>query len=122
MTMAINDERPSMQQKVLTDTAGGQRTILLTRHAGALQWLKQQLGPCARIEALEHLENITLRLGDRVYGIFPMNLAAMLCAAGVECWTIDFRMPSDLRGHELTSEQLDQLDAKLVRYLVQRVS
>lgn len=97
------------------------RTILLTRHSGALQWLRNKLGANPSFEMLGHLDGVPLQRNDRVYGTFPMHLAARLCDAGVECWMIDFSVPIQLRGVELTAEQLDLLNAKLVRYHVQRI-
>jgi CRISPR-associated protein Csx16 len=108
-----------------TPTHGGgdsqQRTIFLTRHPGALHWLRDKIGCDSHVEVLEHLDDVLLKCHDRIYGIFPMHIAARLCAAGVECWMIDVAIPPELRGVEMTSEQLNQLGAQLIRYHVRRI-
>ena len=101
-------------------TEAAPRLILLTRHPGAVQWLQRKLGNQSQLEIVAHLEHVTLKRNDRVYGIFPMHLAAHLCTLGVECWMIDVVIPATLRGVELSAEQLNQLGAELVRYEVRR--
>ena len=91
--------------------------LIVTRHPGAATWVQQVLGRPVRRVA--HLEVTELRPGMRYHGVFPLDLAAAICAAGSECWAISLRVPPALRGQELTALQLEQLGARLVRYTVQ---
>lgn len=90
--------------------------LIVTRHPGAADWVRRVLGRPVRCVA--HLEVHELRPGMRYHGVFPLDLAAAICAAGSECWAISLRVPAALRGQELTAAQLDQLGARLVRYTV----
>ena len=54
---------------------------LITRHAGALQWLKQNVrGPFCAIAHIDEIKNISH--GDEVYGTLPVHLIAAVCVRG----------------------------------------
>lgn len=88
--------------------------VVVTRHTGAMQWVASQLGQPVR--SVTHLEPEAVEPGGCYYGVFPLNLAAAICAAGSQCWAISLNLPESLRGQELSAEQLTALDARLVRY------
>ncbi len=90
---------------------------VITRHPGAAEWVGQQLG--RTVNAVPHLELDEIESGGNYYGVFPLHLAAAICAKGSACWAIAVNMPPALRGQELSAEQLDELGAELVRYDVQ---
>ncbi|ASM77891.1 CRISPR-associated protein [Vitreoscilla filiformis] len=96
------------------------RHLVITRHPGAVQWVRHLLSPTA-VESLPHLHTQDIDPNVSYYGVFPLNLAAAICAAGAECWALTLDMPPELRGQELSAEQLRALNATLVRYDVQRV-
>ena len=87
---------------------------VITRHPGAADWVRQQLG--REVQAIPHLELGEVESGGSYYGVFPLNLAAAICAKGSACWAISVNMPPALRGQELSAGQLDELGAELVRY------
>ena len=93
---------------------------VVTRHHGAAQWVQSQLGHAVR--TVVHLEAQAIEVGGRYYGVFPLHLAAAICAAGSECWAITFNMPLASRGQELSAAQLDALGAQLVRHEVSAVA
>lgn len=90
--------------------------LVVTRHPGAVAWVQQVLG--RPVQSVAHLHESELVAGTRYYGVFPLNLAAAICATGAECWAISLQISPELRGQELTATQLDQLGARLVRYTV----
>lgn len=91
---------------------------LVTRHAGALAWLKQQVS--APFIHLTHLEDPSfITHGDMVYGTLPINLVAKICNQGARYKHLCINVPASLRGQEVSAEQLQALGAELVEYYVQ---
>ena len=92
---------------------------LVTRHPGALQWLKtQSIEPFV---PMAHLHNPDLIApGDIVMGTLPLYLIAAVCTRGARYFHLDVALPDELRGTELTAQQLTGLNAELVEYSVQR--
>jgi CRISPR-associated protein Csx16 len=92
--------------------------IGLTRHQGAIDWLKKHI----QIDQwATHLHNPKqLQKGDEVYGVFPIHLAAQLNECGVRCFHLEFDIPEKLRGTELTEKMLTELNARLIEYNVTR--
>lgn len=93
---------------------------VITRHPGAADWVSQHLG--FKVHAISHLEIDAIESGGSYYGVFPLHLAAAICTKGSACWAISVNMPPALRGQELSAQQLDELDARLVRYNVQAIA
>lgn len=94
------------------------RHLVVTRHPGAVQWVRQLLGQRAvdTVESIPHLRTADIDPNVSYYGVFPLNLAAAICTAGAQCWALTLDMPPELRGQELSVEQLQALGACLVRY------
>lgn len=94
------------------------RVLLVTRHAGAEQWLRQQLqAPDADVVA--HLADpALLARGDIVAGNLPLALAAALCARGVVVLGIDLPLQPQQRGLELDADAMRAAGAGLRRYRV----
>lgn len=91
-------------------------TILITRHQGTRQWV-ERMGFTVDLvvahldaEALAHIQAT-----DRVLGTLPAHLAAAVCERGAEYFYIAVDAPPDLRGIELSADQLETLCAYLVR-------
>ena len=97
------------------------RTYLVTRHAGAVEWLKHRLG-VPEVLVLPHLENIHFQAGDKVCGVLPLSWAERICAQGAEAHVVSVEVPPMLRGQEMSATQLDALGARLVRYDVRELS
>ena len=93
---------------------------LVSRHKGAVDWM-DHMGH--RYDA--HLTHLTdykaLSAGDTIVGSLPINIVADLCELGVKYQHLSLYIPEQLRGVELTAEQLSALDAKLEQYEVKRV-
>lgn len=90
---------------------------LVTRHPGALEWLRQQVSE--PVVHLEHLHTVeTIKRGDRVAGNLPIHLVEQICSRGARYFHLQLELPPELRGRELTAEQLNRLNARLVEYIV----
>ena len=88
--------------------------VIITRHAGLVEWLKRR-GIVGEVIAHATPEQVA---GKFVYGALPLHLAAL--ALGVA--TIDMpRLPAELRGQNLTPEQMDDAGATLAQYQVTRI-
>ncbi|EKO3583877.1 CRISPR-associated protein Csx16 [Vibrio metschnikovii] len=93
------------------------KTLFISRHPGAVQWIKAQ--PIVIDRFIAHLDIEEIQPGDRVIGSLPVNLAGQVCARGAEYYNLSVKLPEQLRGQELTREQLDAMSATLERFCVQ---
>jgi CRISPR-associated protein Csx16 len=92
---------------------------LITRHPGALDWLKGQVQQPFRHET--HLTDLNvIKWGDCIMGTLPLHLIAAICARGARYFHLDVELPDYLRGAELSAQQLTELNAALVEYSVLR--
>lgn len=88
-----------------------EQPIIVTRHAALIEFLREELGitgeviPHATEEAVED---------RRVIGVLPLHLAA----AAESITTVDLDIPAELRGKELTLEQLKQHYKGITTYVV----
>jgi putative CRISPR-associated protein (TIGR02620 family) len=100
-------------------------TYLVSRHPGAIVWLKDHLPPGVALEScvvVEHLDEQVLVAGDIVMGVIPLAWAAIACARGAHVLSLDVRLAASQRGQELESEELNRAGARLVAYDVRVVS
>lgn len=95
------------------------KTIFVTRHKGARDWAKLNNLLIDRWET--HLDPNVVSPGDTVIGVLPITLAAEVCRIGAHFFELVVPLPSELRGKELTAEQLTFLRAKLVQYHIVEV-
>ena len=86
-------------------------TYFISRHPGAIEWAARQKIPVD--QRLAHLNPATIKAGDTVIGSLPVNLAAKVCAAGAAYWHLSLELPAEMRGRELTAEQMELLDARV---------
>jgi CRISPR-associated protein Csx16 len=93
-------------------------TYFVTRHAGAIEWSRRR-GIAAII--VEHLDPQLIQPGDLVLGSLPTHIVAALNVKGVRFKHLAYDTPPDLRGKELTADDLERLGAKLVEYRVEKV-
>ena len=89
-------------------------TIIITRHTGLVSWLNQH-GITGKVIAQATPDDVR---GKDVVGVLPLNLA---CLAN-KITTVDFNCPADLRGVDLTAQQLDDLGTKLSTFVVSKIS
>lgn len=110
-------ERVSLEQGMAR--AGRTKVWFVSRHPGARDWAARR---GLRWDAeVAHLDGTAVAAGDRVYGTLPCSLAAAVCAAGAEYWHLELPLIEDMRGRELTADELDAVGARFVRYDVRRL-
>ncbi len=89
-------------------------TWFVSRHPGALHWM-QQHGP-AFDRHIPHLDPAQVQLGDTVIGTLPVHLAAQVCACGATYLHLTLAMSPQMRGQELSAQELSTLGATLQRF------
>lgn len=93
------------------------KTYFVTRHLGAIEWANQQ---GIKVDySLAHMDNqvlVNIGQGDRVLGILPVQMIAQLCAQGARYFHLEVLVSSEMRGKELSADQLTQARAKLIEY------
>ena len=87
-------------------------TIIVTRHSGLVDWLSQR-GITGKVIASATPDDVR---GMHVIGALPLHLAAL----ADKVTTVDYFCPMELRGKDLTAQQLDDLGAVLNTYKVTR--
>lgn len=93
-------------------------TYLISRHGGALEWLRRQgIEPDC---VLTHLDGQAVTPGDLVIGTLPLHLACRVCEQGAAYWHLSLDVPTTWRGTELSAEQMEACRARLERFLVKR--
>ncbi|MFN3591140.1 MAG: CRISPR-associated protein Csx16 [Thermaurantiacus sp.] len=101
------------------------RTLLVSRHPGAQQWLEAEAAARSwkDIAILPHLEleALSARTPARVAGVLPLAIAARLTRLGVEVWHLDLVPGPGDRGQELSCAQMKRLGARLCRYEVHQL-
>jgi CRISPR-associated protein Csx16 len=96
----------------------GGTTYFVTRHPGAREWAATEGIKVDHV--IEHLDIDRITAGDTVIGTLPINLAADLCRRCATYLHLSLSLPPELRGRELTAEQMRELGARVERFLVSR--
>lgn len=89
---------------------------LVSRHLGAIEWIQQQ--GIKVDQQVEHLDTKQVKAGDLIIGTLPVQLVAAINTLGANYLHLCVNMPENLRGKELTSQDLNQLGARLKAYKV----
>lgn len=90
----------------------------VSRHPGAKEWAQQE---GITVDAvIDHLDPATIQAGDTVIGSLPVNLAAEVCERGGRYLHLTLELPFELRGKELTAEDMRRCGARVEEYSVQR--
>ncbi len=89
-------------------------TWLVSRHPGAVEWIKRQ--GIAVDHRVEHLDIDAIGSGDTVIGTLPINLVAEVCDRGGSYRHLTLDLPPELRGRELSADDLRRCDARLESY------
>lgn len=89
-------------------------TWLISRHPGAIDWIKQQGIPFDHhLSHLDATSQASIAAGDTVIGSLPVNLAAQICNLGAHYWHLSLLIPESMRGQELSADQLTTYQAQL---------
>jgi CRISPR-associated protein Csx16 len=97
---------------------GEGRVYLVTRHPGAKDWAAGE--GLAVDEVIDHLEPERIDAGDTVIGSLPVSLAASVCERGARYLHLSLTLPAEVRGHELSADDLRRLGARVERFTVRR--
>jgi CRISPR-associated protein Csx16 len=92
--------------------------FFVSRHPGALDWMRRH-GIVFDRHA-PHLAMGEVRAGDTVIGSLPVNLAAEVCARGATYRHLSLEVAAADRGRELSAHELEQYDARLETYFVEK--
>ena len=88
-------------------------TIIVTRHAGLVEWLAER-GITGRVISQATPQDVR---GKRVIGVLPLHLAA----EAAEVVVVDMpRLRPEQRGQDLTPAEMDEAGAALTTYVVTR--
>ncbi|WP_448216484.1 CRISPR-associated protein Csx16 [Endozoicomonas sp. 2B-B] len=90
---------------------------LITRHPGAVEWAKST--GLVFDHTIQHINARTINCGDRVYGLLPVHLAAIVCDLGAEYWHLCIDIPEHKRGQELSIEEMRRFNARFEQFHVQ---
>ena len=93
-----------------------QRTIFVSRHKGASDWLAKQ-GLAVDL-MVEHIELDKIKPDDCVIGSLPVHLASEICSKGGRYFHIVMNIPREARGKELTSADMENYNANIKEYKV----
>ncbi|MDK4681161.1 CRISPR-associated protein Csx16 [Kingella negevensis] len=95
-------------------------TLFISRHAGAMDWIRQQ--PNWQIdEIVPHLDLARVQAGDVIVGTLPIHLAAEVCAKGAKFYFLQMPQSFAGRGSEYTAEEMTAAGASLVQFDVKRI-
>lgn len=102
----------------IQDDDTGVKKIIVARHPGLLEWLISH-GYCTPdTPVLTHVDDPDQVRGLHVYGVLPLWLAAY-AASVTEVSLPD--LPAEMRGKELTKEQMDEYGAVPRTFIVAQV-
>jgi len=90
--------------------------IIVTRHPGLVEYLAEIGLADADVEVISHATAETVT-GKNVCGVLPHSLSC-LCASFTE---VPLSLPSELRGKELTCEDVRKYAGQAVTYVVSRI-
>lgn len=85
---------------------------LITRHAGAIAWLREN---CFAGEVVTHLAGNQIRSGNIYIGVLPVPMIQQILDAGSRFYLLVMPEVSlAQRDREMTPEEMDAVGAKLV--------
>lgn len=94
-------------------------TWFISRHQGAIDWIKQQPVEIDRFES--HLDVNLIQANDVVIGTLPVHLAAQVCAKGAKFYFLSVNVTPEQRGTELTAEELIAQHCTIEPFSIQKI-
>ncbi|QTM01032.1 CRISPR-associated protein Csx16 [Mannheimia sp. ZY171111] len=94
-------------------------TWFVSRHIGAIEWIKQQ--PIHIDRFVEHLNVANIQADDIVIGTLPIHLAAEVCQKGAKFYFLSVNVARYQRGTELTCEQLVEQGCSLQPFYIEKL-
>lgn len=106
---------------MLVEEGGKPRTMTIyfvSRHSGAIEWAKRR---GIRGRRLDNLTPGRIKKGVHVIGIIPIHLAAEITEVGGTYAHIEMDVPASMRGKELSADEMEACNARLVEYCVKAI-
>lgn len=94
-------------------------TYFVSRHTGAVQWARRK--NLFVNQLVSHLDTRIIQADDTVIGSLPVNLAAQVCAIGARYFHLTLEISPELRGVELSADQLEHLGARLQQFEIKEI-
>lgn len=91
----------------------------ISRHAGALDWAKEQGYKVD--QQLAHFDVNSIKPGDTVLGTLPINLVAEVNAKGGHYYHLTLELPASVRGTEISAEAMRTYGARLEAYSAKKL-
>ena len=88
------------------------------RHAGAVAWCEST--GVHFDEYRPHFDGLVVGPGDTVVGTLPVNLAADVCSHRARYIHLTMDIPLELRGRELSEDEMNRCGARLEPYTATR--
>ena len=89
------------------------KKIIITRHKGAVDWIKKHYPEFSAFEHLTHANKLDIQ-GNIIIGTLPVNLAVL----SKEYWHLTMNIPVEFRGKELTVEDMEIFGCSIYRYKI----
>ena len=91
--------------------------VIVTRHQALVEYLRCKNAVAVDVEVIAHITSPEQVAGKVVAGVLPLHLAA----AAEAIVNVQLNLPPDLRGVELTLEQVEQYAAGIQAYRVEEL-
>ena len=114
----FNDSCGTCEYSRTCRDAENRRVVIVTRHAGAVEWLRRR---GVEGEVVSSLDETNLPDRQDVYGVLPLTLAVELLRRQCRVFVIQFPPRGGPRGAELTADEMSAGGAKLYRFGLQAV-
>lgn len=95
-------------------------TYFISRHTGAIEWAKQQ--GIQIDEQQSHFNIEDTQPDDTIIGTLPISLIAEVCQRGGTYLHLSLDLPADMRGKELSAEDMQRYGARLEAYSAQKIA
>jgi CRISPR-associated protein Csx16 len=95
-------------------------TYFISRHPGAVEWATTEGHKVD--QQLSHFDVTIVNQGDEVLGTLPINLVAEVNARGADYFHLTLDLPPEVRGKEITAEDMRHYGARLEQYTAKRLN
>ena len=90
------------------------KTLVVSRHKGLIEWLERRGMINETTEIVSHITDKSVLYNRTVIGNLPLSLA---CLTG-RMLTIEMEVPQELRGKDITADEMDNCGAYVDEYKV----
>lgn len=97
-------------------------TWFVTRHNGAVFWAARQKLYAPDMKRVADLDPDWVQSGEIVYGTLPVNLVSKIIARGARYFHLSMNIPAELRGRDLSADEMEQIEATLEEFHAHSVS